>query len=130
MTSPERAPDRPDQPFPGAHPQVPGTHALATETDAPAGERQLPLEWARIGVGVHWGVRLPVRAENITLIKELVVYERATVHRHQLHDLARVEGSVGRERLAVATEGQVKVVEEPADESPTTHPGPAARNPM
>lgn len=115
MTSPELAPDRLDQPFPGAHPQVPGTQTLTTETDAPAGERPLALESARTGVGVHWGVRLPVRAESITVTKELVVYERATVHREQLRDLARVEGSVRRERLAVAAEGHADVVEEPAD---------------
>ena len=130
MTSSEPAPDRVDQPFPGAHPQVPGSRTPTADTDAPAGERPLPLESTRTGAGVDWRIRLPVRAENISVTKELVVYERATVRRDQLHDHARVEESIRRERLALATEGDVNVAEAPADASPTIRPGPAAHNPM
>jgi stress response protein YsnF len=47
------------------------------------------------------------------------VYERATVRRREQDDVARVEESVRRERLTVATDGHANVVEDSADERPT-----------
>ena len=110
MTSAESGADPPDQPFPGAHPPVPGAHSPASEAGQPSGERQLPLESARTGGGVTWKVRLPVRAECVTVGKEVVVYERAVVRRRELGDVARVQEVVRREQLDAVTEGNAEVV--------------------
>ena len=109
MTLPEsRAPDRP---FPGAHSQVPGAHEHgvtippASALPAPA----LPLEASRASSGLGWAVRLPVRAEYVTVTKAAVVRERVVVRRRFVPDGARVQTQVLRERLRVDTQGQVDV---------------------
>jgi Domain of unknown function (DUF2382) len=111
MTLPESS--FPDRPFPGAHSQVPGAHAASTETPPtpPATTRRLPLGAARSRSGQGWVIRLPVRAEEVMVTKEVVVRERVVLRRRELDDVARVEATVRRERLQVATTGPVDVVD-------------------
>ena len=130
MTAVESGADRPDQPFPGAHPQVPGAHSLASDTGQPVGERQLPLESARTGGGVNWKVRLPVRAESVTVRKEVVVYERAVVRRRELGDVARVQDVVRREQLGVVAGGNAEFVEQAGDVGQAKPRSTPARQPM
>ena len=99
----------PDRPFPGAHSQVPGAHAPSVET--PATTRRLPLGAARSRSGQGWVIRLPVRAEEVMVTKEVVVRERVVLRRRELDDVARVEATVRRERLQVAITGPVDVVD-------------------
>jgi uncharacterized protein (TIGR02271 family) len=57
------------------------------------------------GVGEDgWSVRLPVRAEEITLSKETVVRERVVVKRDRVQDSARVYAVLQREQLRINTE--------------------------
>ena len=107
MTLPESS--SPDRPFPGARSQVPGAHAPSMET--PATTRRLPLDAARSRSGQGWVIRLPVRAEEVMVTKEVVVRERVVLRRRELDDVARVEATVRRERLQVATTGPVDVVD-------------------
>src|ERR671933_163409 len=108
----------PDRPFPGAHSQVPGAHAPPAETSAtlPANPRRLPLGAARSRSRQGWVIRLPVRAEEVTVTKEVVVRERVVLRRREPDDIAPVEATVRRERLQVATAGPVEVVEGAEDD--------------
>ena len=56
-------------------------------------------------------IRLPVRAEEVTVTKQVVIYERVVLRRREIGDIAPVEATVRRERLQVATAGQVDIVE-------------------
>jgi stress response protein YsnF len=61
-------------------------------------------------------IRLPVRAEDVTVTKEVVVRERVVLRRREIGDIARVEATVRRERLQAATAGPVEVVEVAEDD--------------
>jgi len=63
-----------------------------------------PASWAP-----GWRLRLPVRAEQIAVDKQLVVYERVVVRRRELHELERIDATVRREELQVHTEGDVAI---------------------
>jgi len=94
-----------DQPFPGAQSQVRGNfaeHSDGPSQDAVVGQ-SLPLEvrFESPGPAQGWQARLPVRAEAVTITKELVVYERAVVRRGQVRDVQHFEASVKQERLKV-----------------------------
>ena len=112
MTLPESS--SPDRPFPGAHSQVSGAHALSAET--PASTQRLRLGAARSRSGQGWVIRLPVRAEQVTVTKEVVVRERVVLRRREAEDLVRAEATVRRERLQVGTTGPVDVVEVTEDD--------------
>jgi stress response protein YsnF len=56
-------------------------------------------------------IRLPVRAEEVTVTKEVVVRERVVLRRREADDIEHVEATVRWERLQVATAGPVEVVE-------------------
>jgi stress response protein YsnF len=58
-----------------------------------------------------WTVRLPLRAEQITLEKRAVLVERVVVRTTPVEDQVRVEESIQREQLEVTTEGEVRVVQ-------------------
>ena len=111
MTRPESS--GPDRPFPGAHSAVPGRQTLpATPDDAVAGARTtLPLEAVASPAGQGWGIRLAVRAEHVTVSKEVVVFERVVVRRLEAADVARVDAEVRREELRTATEGDIEVAD-------------------
>ncbi|MCA1647610.1 MAG: DUF2382 domain-containing protein [Chloroflexi bacterium] len=115
MTRPES--QAPDRPFAGAHSAVPGTHSLPTTgADSSAGGRTtLPLEAAPSTAGRGWAIRLAVRAEHITVSKEVVVRERVVVRRRAVADVARVVADVGREELRTSTEGEIDVVDTQAE---------------
>ena len=75
-------------------------------TSAPSVTCSLPLEssvptWER-----GWTVRLPVRAEHVTVEKQVVAYERVAVRTHAIDDLARMEATVRREELRVDVQGE------------------------
>jgi len=95
----------PDTPFAGAHSQVPGPRGDPLESTA----ERLPLESSEVAWERGWSVRLPVRAEHILVDKQLVVYERVIVRRHQIDDLARVDANVRREQLRVEVDGDADV---------------------
>jgi stress response protein YsnF len=61
-------------------------------------------------------IRLPVRAEEVTVTKQVVMYERVVLRRREIGDIAPVEATVRRERLQVATAGPVEVVEGAEDD--------------
>jgi len=99
------------QPFPGAQPQVRVGNDTAAAERIP-GERTgdtLPLQVRPDPTGSGWTVRLPVRAEAVTVTKEVVVYERAVVHRRTLREVQHLEATVRREQLRVETDGQAIV---------------------
>src|SRR5689334_4254174 len=100
-----------DRPFPGAHSQVPGTRG---EPEARALD-SLPLEATQSRSGERWTVRLPVRAEQVRVSKQVVVCERVLVHRRAVEDVAHVEDQVRREVLRVESEGEGEV--QPIDET-------------
>jgi stress response protein YsnF len=109
-------PGAPDRPFPGARSQVPGarhepaTAAAPRDPDArrPASS-SLPLESAEVRSDGGWSVRLPVRAEQISVDKQVVVYERVQVRRHDVQDQARLQSSVRTEELRLAADGNARV---------------------
>ena len=70
-----------------------------TDSVAPA----LPLDARRSSSGPGWAVRLPVRAEVVTVSKAVVVYETVVVRRRVVPELARVQTEIRRERLRVDT---------------------------
>jgi Domain of unknown function (DUF2382) len=109
---------RPDRPFSGSHPQVPGAddEAAGTLLAPPAAPRQLPLEAARAASGQGWAIRLPVRAEQVTIAKEVVVRELVVLRRSEVEDVARLDANVQREQLRVETEGQVEVSDSVSDD--------------
>ncbi len=102
-----------DRPFPGAHSAVPGRHTLPpTSEDRPAGSRTtLPLDAVPISAAHRWSIRLPVRAERVTVSKDVVVRERVVVRRREIADAARVEDEVRHEELRTSTEGEIDVVD-------------------
>ena len=135
MTLPESS--SPDRPFPGAHSQVPGAHAPSAETAAtpPATPRRLPLDATRSRSGQGWVIRLPARAEEVTVTREVVVRERVVLRRREADEVARVEATIRRERLQVATAGPVEVVDVAEDDlggtrgpKPTGDPGQRRRD--
>jgi uncharacterized protein (TIGR02271 family) len=71
----------------------------------------LPVEADCTSVAGGWVVRLPVRAEQVTVTTELVVYERVLVRRRRVGEIARIETEVRREELRAITEGEVNVRE-------------------
>jgi len=60
-----------------------------------------------------WLVRLPVRAEHIQVNKQVVVYERAEVRRHETEAVERVGASIRREQVRLAVEGDAGVAQTP-----------------
>ena len=109
MIAPES--DVTDRPFPGAHSQVPGarTPSADASTAARAQPRLLPLEAVRDRSDKGWVVRLRVRAEHVTVSKEVVVTERVVLRRGVVDDVVRLEAVVRREQLKVDTEGPVQI---------------------
>jgi hypothetical protein len=86
-------------PFPGAHSQVTGMHPDGVApTRTPGG---LPLQSTPGVQELGWSIRLPVRAEQVVVEKQLVVRERVVVPRRELNDLAHVDARVRREELQV-----------------------------
>ena len=76
----------------------------------PRGTR-LPLE-AQLETTTHTcAIRLPVRAEHVTVDKWPVVVEQVVVRTAQIDDSVRVGDSVRREELHVDREGDVEVTE-------------------
>jgi hypothetical protein len=76
----------------------------------------LPTEGTVSSAGGAWLVRLPVRAEQPTLTKEVVVYERVLVRRRRVDEIVRIETEVRREELRAIAEGDVSVRENALDE--------------
>jgi len=108
MTRPESS--APDQPFPGAHSAVPGAHSMpGTSVHADGGRTTLALEAAPVATGHGLLIRLPVRAERVTVSKQVAIYERIVVRRRAVADVARVHGEVRREELRTSTQGDVDV---------------------
>jgi stress response protein YsnF len=79
-----------------------------------------------------WTCVLPLRAEQITVEKRLVIRERIVVRTQAVEGTVRIEDAIQREQLQVSTDGQVQVVHadaaEPATpETPVTPPAGAPR---
>ena len=97
----------PDQPFPGAHSQVPGARGHHPDPNAPGSDAALPLESHMVGSERGWVMRLPVRAEQIMIAKQTVVHERVIVRRRQVQDRVRMDATTRREQLQLEVEGDV-----------------------
>jgi stress response protein YsnF len=106
----------PDPPFPGAHSQVPRAHSHSAASTEPlhAGRRILPVQAACSPVDAGWVVLLPVRAEQVTVTKEVVAYERVVVRRRRVGETANVNAGVRREELRTNVEGEIDVTERPS----------------
>ena len=93
-----------DTPFPGAHSQVRGSRheALAPAPRAPVPPRALALDSSPAPSERGWSVRLPVRAEQISIDKQVVVYERVAVRRNEIEQQAHLQVNVRREELRVS----------------------------
>ena len=69
----------------------------------------LPLEAHVESSGRGWTIRLPVRAEQITVHKQPVVVEEVAVQVRQVRDVVRLEDTVRREEVRAETEGDVDI---------------------
>lgn len=69
----------------------------------------LPIEGKPVLDQDGWSVRLPVRAEEISISKQSVVKERVRLQRKRIQDVARVGASLRRERLRTTRSGPVEV---------------------
>ena len=98
-----------DQPFPGAHSQVPGVRGEMGESMRRGSGAELRLEASTVNSDRGWAVRLPVRREHIVIDKQVVVYERVVLRRADLQDVTRVDSTVRREQTIVAVEGDAEV---------------------
>jgi stress response protein YsnF len=80
------------------------------------GERTLPLEAIREPIGTEpvrtWVVRLPVRAERITIAKPVVVREEVVVRAQPADHSIAIESDVRREVLRVELAGDVSSIRE------------------
>jgi hypothetical protein len=108
MIPPE--PTAPDRPFPGARSQV--RHAFGeADASAPGTARtaSLPLDARSERSAQGWVVRLRVRAEHVTVSKEVVISERVVLKRNVVDDVEHAEAVIHREQLRVETEGSFEV---------------------
>ena len=71
----------------------------------------LPLEAHVESSGRGWTIRLPVRAEQITVHKQPVVVEEVAVQVRQVRDVVRLEDTVRREEVQAETEGDVGITQ-------------------
>src|SRR5438067_5459698 len=55
--------------------------------------------------GANWSVRLPLRAEQISIEKQTVVVENVVVRRRLQKEVVRQDDAVRRERLRLETRG-------------------------
>ena len=98
--------------------------------DAPPAERPLPLEVEIEPTAGGWSIRLPLRAEDITVDKRTVVAETVTVRRGQVKEVVQRDETIRRERLRIETEGNQEVIRPadlgraPADDTEWTRHGP------
>jgi len=61
--------------------------------------RVLPLMATIEARSDFWSVSLPVRAEHVTVTKEVVVTEEVVVHLEQVPDTVQVRGTIRREEV-------------------------------
>jgi stress response protein YsnF len=78
----------------------------------------LPLEGVPTFAHDGWNIRLPVRAEQITLAKEVVVRDRVLIHRRQINQVARVQAVLRHEQLRAIPHGDVDVSENISESGP------------
>jgi uncharacterized protein (TIGR02271 family) len=78
----------------------------------------LPIEAKPVLTQDAWSVRLPVRAEEITIAKQTVIRERVLVKRTRAQDFARVDAVLRREELRTSRSGPVEVREEVTERLP------------
>jgi stress response protein YsnF len=69
-------------------------------------------------------MQLRVRAEEVSVTKQVVVRDRVVLRRRQVGDVARVEETIHREQLQLSTEGQVRVTDVAADDVRAGTPRP------
>ena len=58
-----------------------------------------------------WTIRLPLRAEHVTVHKQPVVVEEVAVQVRQVQDLVRLEDMVRREEVRAETEGDLEITQ-------------------
>ncbi|MBI3969291.1 MAG: DUF2382 domain-containing protein [Chloroflexi bacterium] len=98
------------QPYP---PHVPGVHSdfagsppTVADDDLPD---LLPLDvQTEFNGGQGWSFRMPVRAEHVTVAKDVVVYERIVVRPTQVQDVVRLDAPVQREEAVFDRSGYVE----------------------
>ena len=71
----------------------------------------LPLEAHVEPARGGWTIRLPVRAEHVTVHKQPVVVEEVAVHVRHVQDLVRLEDTVRREQVRAETEGDLEITQ-------------------
>lgn len=75
----------------------------ATVGSPSVSERERPLEatWKTLGAAGGWRIRLPVRAEDVQVVKHTVVAERVLVQIRRVENVARVTETVRHEELGI-----------------------------
>lgn len=97
------------------HAPLPAQQANATARPLAAGhetrERRgaLPLQAQVEPAKDGWLIRLPMRAEMITIDRQAVVVEQVVVRAETVQETVHLDASVRREELRMGTEGDVEV---------------------
>jgi len=91
--------------------------------------RVLPLDHVVERLGRGWRVRLPVRAEQVTVNKRTFVAEEVVVRARPVEDVVRVDETVRREELRVDTSGVHADVTEPYNTAFESGRSPGATDP-
>jgi len=96
----------------GGEAQAPGPGSSALGFDIPElTRRTLALEADRQSLGNVLTIRLPVRAEDVTVDKQAFVTEEVAVRPSRVDDVVRIEETIRREQLRVDTRGDVEIDE-------------------
>jgi len=73
------------------------------------GRRTLRLDARPVASDAGWSISLQCRAEELTLSKRVVVYERVLLRKRRVGEAAHIQTTLQREELRVGTEGDVNV---------------------
>jgi len=82
---------------------------LATAHETRERRGALPLEAQVEQAQDGWLIRLPMRAETITLDRQAVVVEQVVVRAETVQETVHLDASVRREELRMGTSGEVEV---------------------
>ena len=75
---------------------------VGSDVEGPAVTHQLPLQAAVEAHNGGWSVRMPVRAEDVTVTKEAVLREEVRIWRSRHQETQTVSATVRSEHLQVA----------------------------
>lgn len=107
------------------------THPRSEDaSSSPTAERSLSLEAKVEPAAGGWSIRLPLRAEAVTVDKRTVVAETLTVRRGQVKEVMHRDETIRGERLRIESEGNLEATRPidlsraPADDTEWTRRNP------